>query len=71
MLNLWTRPTLDETGLDKWTFGQVMALLVVLAPVITSVEGYVKGELLRTTIRTTHVDTASCTPQLLISASHE
>lgn len=46
MLNLWMRPTLVEDGIHKWTFGQVMALLVVIAPVITAIEGYVKGRLL-------------------------
>lgn len=43
-LNLWMRPTLHEEGRDKWTFGQVMALLVVFAPLVTLVEGYAKGE---------------------------
>jgi hypothetical protein len=45
MLNLWMRPTLAEEGIDKWTFGQVMALLVIIAPVITAIEGYAKGRL--------------------------
>jgi hypothetical protein len=43
LLNLWMRPTLHEDGTETWTFGQVMALLVVFAPLITLVEGYVKG----------------------------
>lgn len=43
LLNLWMRPTLHEDGIKTWTFGQVMALLVVFAPLITLVEGYVKG----------------------------
>ncbi|KAF3033304.1 hypothetical protein E8E12_000501 [Didymella heteroderae] len=43
LLNLWMRPTLHEDGTDTWTFGQVMALLVVFAPLITLVEGYVKA----------------------------
>lgn len=37
------RPTLGEQGRDTWTFGQVMAFLVIFAPLITLVEGYVKG----------------------------
>lgn len=45
-LNLWMRPTLDEEGRNTWTFGQVMALLVVFAPLVTLVEGYVKGKTL-------------------------
>lgn len=43
LLNLWMRPTLHEDGINTWTFGQVMALLVVFAPLITLIEGYVKG----------------------------
>ncbi|KAH6614342.1 hypothetical protein C7974DRAFT_74404 [Boeremia exigua] len=42
-LNLWMRSTLNEGGRDTWTFGQVMALLVVFAPVITLIEGYAKA----------------------------
>lgn len=65
MLNLWTRPTLNEDGRNKWTFGQVMALLVVLAPVITSIEGYVKGEHLRATAGKT-ANTTSYDPQIFV-----
>lgn len=43
VLNLWKRQTLAEEGRDTWTFGQVMALLVVFAPLVTLVEGYLKG----------------------------
>ncbi|KAF3003422.1 hypothetical protein E8E13_001084 [Curvularia kusanoi] len=43
ILNLWMRPVLEEEGRDTWTFGQVMAFLVVFAPLITLVEGYVKA----------------------------
>ncbi|KAG9200885.1 hypothetical protein G6514_006593 [Epicoccum nigrum] len=42
ILNLWMRPSLGEQGRDTWTFGQVMAFLVIFAPLITLVEGYVK-----------------------------
>ncbi|KAF2626751.1 hypothetical protein BU25DRAFT_411290 [Macroventuria anomochaeta] len=43
VLNLWMRPTLNEEGHNTWTFGQVMALLVVFALLITLIEGYVKA----------------------------
>jgi hypothetical protein len=43
IINLWGRTNLDDQGQYKWTFGQVMALLVLAAPIIASAEGYITG----------------------------
>lgn len=42
IINLWGQNTKDD-GRLKWTFGQVMALLVLAAPIIASTEGYITG----------------------------
>ena len=42
--NLWMRDTLEEPGSQKWTFGQVIALLVLVAPILASAEGYLSSE---------------------------
>ena len=46
------RPRLKEDGIDKWTFGQVMAPLVVIAHIITATEGYIKSQSSKGLVRT-------------------
>ncbi|KAF2828419.1 hypothetical protein CC86DRAFT_380367 [Ophiobolus disseminans] len=41
---LWSNDSVDEPESQRWSFGQIIALMVLLAPAIALIEGYLKGE---------------------------
>jgi hypothetical protein len=41
-VNLWGVPTSTESESQQWTFGQVIAIVLLIVPIIALIEGYFK-----------------------------